>query len=77
MQIIAYLYSHINSYLNQICPQIWDDLTSNTHLCKEFRTTFNFGLGDLLPECTENVTDPQIEWENATIPTSEFISSAT
>ena len=41
--------------------------TSSTDLCKEFRATFYLGLGGLVSSCPENVTDPWLEWIQATI----------
>lgn len=36
---------------------------------------FYFKIEDLLPKCTENLTDPWLEWAHATIP-GKFINSA-
>ena len=44
---------------------------------REFQKFLNFTLGDLLPECAKNLTDPWLEWVNGTIPANESINSAT
>lgn len=65
--------SHDN--LDQICPQSLRDLTSSNHLCKAFRTTLYFRMGDSLPIRAENLTDTWLEWVNAVIPVTESINS--
>ena len=77
MHIVVLLHpQHSYDYLKQICCQSQKDLTSSTLLCKEFRTTFYFKLGDLLPKCIKNLTDPWPEQANVTIPANESINSA-
>ena len=48
----------------------------NHWTAKVLPKSFHFGLGDLLPDCAENLTNPWLEWVNETIPVNESNNSA-
>lgn len=50
------------------------NLTSS-YLCKEFKTTFYFRLGDLLASSTEKLRYPWFEWASVTIHANESMKN--
>lgn len=71
INLSSFAPSHSHDYLNQIC------LSNSIYLCKVFRKTIYFTLGDLIPQCTESIPDFWPEWANATVLANKSANSAT
>lgn len=69
MQILVYLHPHV-PVIVQIRPTHHSlrPLSSSTCLCRVFRATHSFRLGDFLPLCADNLMDPWLEQVKAQSP---------